>query len=198
MNRKHAIAPSPPTCPAWCSSCGLRRISRCSPMPAKAACCCWSCTRSRSAPTRPCLPEMIEADDRARLEAALLRSRRDNSTVNWDGRIRFASGEIKWINMRAAPRQRRSRRAPVGRHHVQCHPQQADRGRTARFARAVAGTAVAPRARPRGRTRAYRQGYPRRAGWQPGGDQDRGIVARSEAGIRPAGAARHGFGRLHS
>ena len=48
---------------------------------------------------------MIEAEDRARLEAALLRSRLDNSTVNWDGRIRFASGEIKWINMRAAPRQ---------------------------------------------------------------------------------------------
>ena len=48
---------------------------------------------------------MIEAEDRAGLEAALMRSRRDNSTVNWDGRIRFASGEIKWINMRAAPRQ---------------------------------------------------------------------------------------------
>lgn len=47
---------------------------------------------------------MIEADDRTRLKAALLRSRHDNSTVNWDGRIRFASGEIKWINMRAAPR----------------------------------------------------------------------------------------------
>ncbi len=48
--------------------------------------------------------EMIESNDHARLQAALLRSRRDNSTVNWDGRIRFGSGEIKWINMRAAPR----------------------------------------------------------------------------------------------
>lgn len=47
---------------------------------------------------------MIEADDRARLEGALLRSRHDDSTVNWDGRIRFDSGEIKWINMRAALR----------------------------------------------------------------------------------------------
>lgn len=48
--------------------------------------------------------DMIEASDRARLEAALLRSSGDDSMVNWDGRIRFTSGEIKWINMRAAPR----------------------------------------------------------------------------------------------
>lgn len=49
--------------------------------------------------------EMIEAEDRRRLDDALARSRGAGTNVNWEGRIRFASGEIKWINMRAAPRQ---------------------------------------------------------------------------------------------
>lgn len=48
--------------------------------------------------------DMIEDEDRADLESALRRSGSDGTNVNWDGRIRFASGEIKWINMRAVPR----------------------------------------------------------------------------------------------
>jgi len=48
--------------------------------------------------------EMIEPDDHSRLDEALARSRSEGTNVNWEGRIRFESGEIKWINMRAAPR----------------------------------------------------------------------------------------------
>lgn len=47
---------------------------------------------------------MIEAADRERLMTAFQRSLERASDVNWDGRIRFEDGEIKWINMRASPR----------------------------------------------------------------------------------------------
>lgn len=48
--------------------------------------------------------DAVEAADRASLDAALAGSAEAMSLVNWDGRIRMADGDAKWINLRSAPR----------------------------------------------------------------------------------------------
>lgn len=45
----------------------------------------------------------IHAEDRASFDTAMAGSARDLSPVNWDGRIRAAEGDQKWINLRSAP-----------------------------------------------------------------------------------------------
>lgn len=46
----------------------------------------------------------IHPEDRTSFDAAMANSARDLSLVNWDGRIRAAEGDLKWINLRSAPR----------------------------------------------------------------------------------------------
>ena len=48
--------------------------------------------------------EGVLAEDRAALDDALADSAANLVQANWDGRILDASGELKWINLRAAPR----------------------------------------------------------------------------------------------
>ncbi len=47
---------------------------------------------------------VVADEDRGSLDAALAASATDLTLVNWDGRIRAAAGDIKWINLRSAPR----------------------------------------------------------------------------------------------
>jgi len=47
----------------------------------------------------------IHPDDRSSFDAAMAASAHELSQVNWDGRISTAHGDVKWVNLRAAPRQ---------------------------------------------------------------------------------------------
>ncbi len=49
--------------------------------------------------------DAIDDEDRLSLDTAMQQSAQDATQVNWDGRIRHADGDVKWINLRAAPRQ---------------------------------------------------------------------------------------------
>jgi len=48
--------------------------------------------------------DTIDATDRVSFDSAMAASARQLSLVNWDGRILAPQGDVKWINLRAAPR----------------------------------------------------------------------------------------------
>lgn len=45
----------------------------------------------------------VAAEDRPSLDATIAASAANLTLVNWDGRIRAAEGDVKWINIRSAP-----------------------------------------------------------------------------------------------